>query len=84
MSAWSRVKGVLYNLDRAIAAAAGAPDQATISSEAGEAQAKGKTWGRALCWVLEHPLSFIFGKDHCSRARKHADTLEQADDGFSG
>ena len=84
MSAWARVKAVLYNLDRTIASAAGAPDQATISSEAGEAAAKGKWWGRALCWTLEHPLGFIFGKQHCEKARAHTEKLEKADDGFVG
>ncbi len=84
MSLWSRLKAVAYNLDRAIASAAGADDQETISSEAGEARDRGKLWGRCLCWVLEHPLGFIFGRDHCARAREHAARLEAVDDGFGG
>jgi len=79
MSFLSRLKAVAYNLDRAIASAAGAPDQATISSEAGEAAARGKWWGRVLCWGLDK-----IQPGHCAHARKHTDKLEGADDGFVG
>ena len=84
MSLLSRVMAVLYNLDRAIASAAGASPQETISSEAGEALAKGKWWGRSLCWVLENPLRFLFGKDHCARAIQHAEKLDKVDIGEIG
>ena len=68
----------LYNLDRAIASAAGAPPQETISSEVGRLQNKDE-----LAKVLAECLDDI-QKDHCERAIKHADALDKIDDGFEG
>ena len=70
------LKGFLINLDRAIASAAGAPTQETISSEAGRALEVGKWWGRWLCAILDK-----ISPGHCARALQHAEKLEKVDDG---
>lgn len=40
----------------------GAPDE-TISARAGRARARGKRWGRVLCWVLDR-----LDPGHCEEA----------------
>lgn len=45
----------------------GSPDE-TISSRAGKAMQKGKTWGCVLCKFLN-----LFQKDHCQLAIDKAD-----------
>lgn len=80
----SRLFNTLYNLDRAIASAFGAPPQETISSEVGRVkrgEAQGhtlvETWlargiARALDWAWPH---------HTGEAIAHADALDKVDNG---
>jgi hypothetical protein len=77
MSIEQRFVDVLYNVDRAIASAAGAPAQETISSEAGRLEHT-ELWAALLCRVL----NFI-EPGHCQHAIVHADSLESADRGSS-
>ena len=37
----------------------------TISSRAASARNHGHKWGCVLCWLLEKPLAFLFGSNHC-------------------
>ncbi len=72
------VLDALYNLDRAVASLAGAPPQETISSEAGRHQDDSEA-AAVLCRLLNW-----IDPGHCDHALKHADALDQADDGFRG
>jgi len=78
MGVKSRLMNFLYNEDRAIASAAGAPPQETISSETGRLRYKEK-WAAILCEVLND-----IQPGHCDHAIKHADALDKVDDGFEG
>lgn len=73
-----RLMDFLYNEDRAIASAAGAPPQETISSEVGRLQ-NTDILAKALCEVLND-----IQPGHCTHAVAHADALDKADDGFEG
>lgn len=64
----------LYNEDRAVASAFGAPPEETISSEVGR-HAKTNVFARASAWVLNH-----IQKNHTANAIKHADILDAANE----
>lgn len=90
----NRIGNFLYNLDRVVASLIwGGNPQETISSEVGRiakgaGQPDGWTprwefevrWAKALArWLDSTPK--LWGVDHTAKAIKHADALEQADDG---
>ena len=70
-----RVLNFLYNEDRAIASAIGAPPQETLSSEIGRHQDDSP-----VIDILQDTLDTI-QKDHTKKAIAHADRLNKADDG---
>jgi hypothetical protein len=89
----NRIGNTLYNLDRTIASLIWGTSQETISSEVGRiakgaGQPDGWTpkykfeirWAKALARWLDTTPS-IWGVDHTSKAIRHADLLDQVDDG---
>lgn len=72
---YNRMMDVLYNLDRTVASAFGAPAQETISSEAGRLK-HADLWAGILCPILNY-----IQPGHCAHAIEHADSLESADKG---
>ncbi len=75
MTIEQRAMDVLYNLDRTVASAFGAPAQETISSEAGRLAHK-ELWATVLCKMLNY-----IQPGHCTHAIEHADSLESVDKG---
>lgn len=71
------LENTLYNLDRTVASAFGAPAQETISSEIGRHESN------PLDKVAAEILDAI-QPEHCENAVKHADALEKVDNGFIG
>jgi hypothetical protein len=85
-SKMSRVLNSLYNLDRALASAFGAPRQETISSEVGRVE-RGTAQGhnRFETWAAKRLARWLdtdtqlWGPDHTALAIKHADALDAVD-----
>jgi hypothetical protein len=64
MPSW--FKRVLLGIDQLGNAITGGDEDETISSRAGKARAKGKWWGRTLCWFLDK-----LDPGHCDDAIEH-------------
>lgn len=77
MKITSSIKNFLYNLDRAIASAFGAPPQETISSEIGRHDDHDNDSVPDIAGTVLDKIQ----KQHVEDAVQHADKLDAADNG---